>query len=195
MENDIVLESVVFRHGLGSGSYGNIFKGFHRVNGNSMVVKRITLKSSQGISAVSNEIRALERFGGREGILELIDWRNSLNGKELQVPHYPVDIFLVHAKGFAFNKVNWKASFQDWDLRSLLCYQLLLGLRAIHGAKCMHRDITPQNILLFPYRQTPQARLYNFGIFCDRATDTDTRLAAWKFLPAELEQNKKNEYN
>lgn len=195
MRNDTVLRSIVFRHGLGSGSFGNVFEGFDPQTGNSRVVKRITLKSPQSISIVSNEIRALECFGGREGILELIDWVNSLNGKELQVAQYPVDVFLVHKRGFAFNKVNWKDTFQDWDLRCHLCHQLLMGLQVIHAAKCMHRDITPQNILLFPYDQIPQARLCDFGLFCDRATDTDTRLAAWKFLPPELEQNKKNEYN
>ncbi|KAL9098836.1 MAG: hypothetical protein Q9163_005572 [Psora crenata] len=195
MENDTVLESIVFRHGLGSGSFGSVFEGFDPKTGNSRVVKRITLKSVQGISTVSNEIGALERFGGREGILELIDWGNSLNGKELQVSQYPVDIFLVFEKGFAFNKVNWKDSAQGWDVKSSLCYQLLMGLQAIHGAKCMHRDITPQNILLFPFKQIPQARLCDFGLFCDRDTDTDTRLAAWKFLPPELEQNRKNEYS
>ena len=195
MQNDTVLESIVFRHGLGSGSYGNVFEGFDPETGDLRVVKRITLKSAQGITSIRKEIGALERFRGCEGILELIDWGNSLNGKELLVARYPIDIYLVHEKGLAFDKVNWNSPSLDWELKYSLCYQLLMGLQVIHKAGCMHRDITPMNILLFLDKETPKATLCDFGMFCERDTDTETRLAAWKFLPPELEPNERNLYN
>ncbi|KAL8696956.1 MAG: hypothetical protein Q9201_007393 [Fulgogasparrea decipioides] len=194
MPNDTVLDSIVFRHGLGSGSYGNVFEGFDPRTGRLRVVKRITLKSAQGAPAVNQEIQALERFAGCEGILSLISWKNSLNGKELQVPRHPVDIYLVHEKGFAFNKVDWNGASLSWNVKRTLCRQLLMGLDVIHKAGCMHRDITPMNILLFPSDKAPQAKLCDFGMFCERRTDTDTRLAAWIFLPPELEKDKRNEY-
>lgn len=62
---------------------------------------------------MNKEIRALERFGGHEGILKLIGWRNSLNGKQLLVSHYPIDNCLVHEKGVAFDKFNWNGESQD----------------------------------------------------------------------------------
>ncbi|KAL8727248.1 MAG: hypothetical protein Q9166_006167 [cf. Caloplaca sp. 2 TL-2023] len=195
MQNDTVLKFIVFRHRLGSGSFGNVFKGYDPQTGKLRVVKRITLKSEDYVDDISNEIAALQRFGGSEGILGLIDWCTSLNSKELQVSRYPVDVYLVHDKGIAFSRVEWADKYPDWDLRRLLCRQLLQGLKVIHEAGCMHRDITPMNILFFPDKENPQARLCDFGKFSLSNIGTETRLPAWKFLPPEVEQDEENIYH
>lgn len=50
------------------------------------------------------------------------------------------------------------------------------------------------NILFFSYEEPPQARLCDFGKFCNSSEAVDTRLAAWRFLPPELEKGKQNLY-
>ena len=162
-------------------------------NGDLRVAKRIILKSAREAPDVFREIQALEQFRNCVGIIDLVDWRTSLNGKDLSVAHYPLDVYLVHEKGVAFNKLDW--STIPWDIKRSLCYQLLAGLKLIHGAQCMHRDITPTNILVFPYQDPPQATLCDFGKFCSTPTDVETRLAGWQFLPPELEKDRKNQYN
>lgn len=144
LPTDIVLESIVFRHGLGSGTFGNVFEGFNPKTGDLRVAKRVTLKSQQQVPDIEREIKALKQFDGREGILKLLHWRTALNGQKLLVSQYPLDIFLVHEKGVVFHKYDWEdASISgDWDLKRLLCHQLLKGLTEIHQAGCMHRDIT-----------------------------------------------------
>ncbi|KAL8838130.1 MAG: hypothetical protein Q9170_002271 [Blastenia crenularia] len=194
LPSTIVLESIVFRHGLGSGTFGDVYEGFHPGNGDLRVVKRIVLQSTKEIPIVKQEIEALKRFDGRQGILKLLDWRTALNGQELLVSQYPLDVYLVHEKGIAFHRYDWEAVADDWGLKQSLCHQLLKGLTEIHRAGCMHRDITPQNILFFPYEEHPQARLCDFGKFCDTSTAVDTALAGWKFLPPELEKDKLNTY-
>ena len=193
IQGDTVSDSIVFRLGIGSGAFGSVYEGFDPRSGELRVAKRIILKSAREAPLVEKEIRALERFNDHIGIIELVDWRTSLNGKDLLVHHYPLDVYLVHKKGVAFNEANW--SIISWDVRRSLCYQLLLGLTAIHGAECMHRDITPMNILVFPLQQLPQATLCDFGKFCSTPTDVDTKLAAWQFLPPELQKEQKNLYD
>ncbi|KAI4226459.1 MAG: hypothetical protein L6R36_003149 [Xanthoria steineri] len=193
MQGDMILSSIVFRQGIGSGTFGSVYEGFDPDSGALRVAKRITLKSSREVSLVHEEIQALERFKGRPGIIDLVDWRTSLNGKVLEVAYYPLDVYLVYKKGVAFNQANWTSI--SWDVRRSLCYQLLLGLTAIYSEGCMHRDITPMNILVFPHQNIPQATLCDFGKFCSAPTDIDTKLAAWEFLPPELLKERKNLYN
>lgn len=193
MRGDNILDSIVFRQGIGSGTFGSVWEGFDPKTGQLRVAKRIILKSAQEAPLVEREIKALERFNEHVGIIQLIEWRTSLNGKNLVVPHYPLAVDLIHKKGAAFHQADWNVI--SWEIRRVLCYQLLLGLKAIHGAGCMHRDITPMNLLVFPHGNIPQATLCDFGKFCSTATDVDTKLAAWQFLPPELQKDQKNLYD
>ena len=194
MPIDTKLESIVFRgHGLDSGTFGAVFEGFHPRTGDIRVVKVITIKKARDIPAVDWEIQALERFRGREGILELLEWNTARSGKNLYGDKYPVFVYLVHERGVAFNKVDWTDRSMGWDIRRLLFRQLLKGLEVIHKAGCMHRDITPQNILLFPSEEGPRAVLCDFGKFCNKATDTNTALAAWQYLPPEIQRKQDGE--
>lgn len=194
LPGDTLLKHIVFRHGLGSGTFGNVYEGFFPENGELRVVKQIILKSSKEIPTIKQEIEALRRFEGCEGILELLDWRTALGGQELYVSQYPLNVYLVHDKGIAFNQYEWEDVSNNWSLKQSLCHQLLTGLVEIHRAGCMHRDITPQNILFFPYKDPPEAKLCDFGKFCETKTAVETRLAAWIFLPPELQENKTNSY-
>ncbi|KAL8772940.1 MAG: hypothetical protein Q9209_001960 [Squamulea sp. 1 TL-2023] len=181
-----MLSNIVFRgHGIDSGTFGAVFEGFHPKTGDIKVVKVIQIKKKHEIPAVNREIEALERFRGREGILDLVEWSTAKSGKDIN--ELPMLVYLVQDKGVAFNKVTWTdASLSRPPVKRLLCYQLLKGLEAIHTDGCMHRDITPQNILLLLSEEGPKAVLCDFGKFCNHNTDTDTYLAAWRFLPPEM---------
>ncbi|KAI4255322.1 MAG: hypothetical protein L6R42_006792 [Xanthoria sp. 1 TBL-2021] len=193
IQGDTDFDSIVFRHGLGSGSFGSVYEGYSPANGKLRVAKRIILQSAHRREEVDLEIQALQRFKGCLGIIELVDWRTALNGRNLLVSHYPLDVYLIHEKGVVFNKFDW--STVSWDIKRSLCYQLLMGLKTIHNAGCMHRDITPMNILVFPNEEPHQAVLCDFGKFCDTPTEVETRLAGWLYLPPELEKDKRNLYN
>ncbi|KAL8710658.1 MAG: hypothetical protein Q9220_004882 [cf. Caloplaca sp. 1 TL-2023] len=188
--SDTSLQSIVFRHGIGSGSFGNVFEGFSPKNGDLRVAKRVTVRSPHEARTLVREIHALLKFNGEEGIVELLDWRNALNSQAVIVSQYPLDVYLVQEKGVSFNHYDW--NLNDWNVKRSSARQLLTGLATIHATGCMHRDITQQNILFFPHKDPPEARLCDFGKFCDTKEATDTHLAAWQYLPPELV---KGEYN
>lgn len=160
----IALHSIVLWHGVGSGAQGHVYEGIDPRDGHLLVAKRVALRSEHEIPGIEQEIRALQRFNGQDGILALIDWQTLLNGQELRKASFPVDVYLVHKKGVAFNEYDW--TNVDWSVKRRSLYQLLLGLKAIHHAGCMHRDITTRNLLFFPFEVPQQARLCDFGKFC-----------------------------
>ncbi|KAL8836721.1 MAG: hypothetical protein Q9176_006142 [Flavoplaca citrina] len=187
-----VLRSIVLWEGIGSGTYGFVCEGFHPKNGYLLVAKRVSLRSKSEIPGIEQEIHALRCFNGQDGILALVDWQTPFNGRELRKASLPVDVYLVREKGVAFNEYDW--TVLDWTVKRRSLYQLL-GLEAIHQAGCMHRDITARNLLFFPYVVPQHARLCDFGKFYTTPQANDTCIAAWRFLPPELEEGKHNHYD
>ncbi|KAL8783260.1 MAG: hypothetical protein Q9213_004772 [Squamulea squamosa] len=120
------------------------------------------------------------------GILNLIEWATSKSGKNLHSNNLPIFVYMVHKRGLAFKKVYWTDASLDWNVKRILFYQLLKGLETIHGERCMHRDITPQNLLFFQSEENPKAVLCDFSKYCECDVDTDTSLAGWRYLPPEM---------
>ncbi|KAL8895128.1 MAG: hypothetical protein Q9192_003826 [Flavoplaca navasiana] len=55
---------------------------------------------------IEQEIHALRRFNGQDGMLALVDWQIPFNGRELRKASLPVDVYLMHEKGVAFNEYD-----------------------------------------------------------------------------------------
>ncbi|KAK3174030.1 hypothetical protein OEA41_001274 [Lepraria neglecta] len=185
---DGITKTAVFRYGLGSGSFGRVFEGFDRTTGDLRVVKKIQLNHEPELPLAENEIKANQLFGGFEGIVTLYECSNSEGGQSTKAGRYPFDVFLVQERGVAFNKYLWQAEDPvPWNLRSVLLGQLLKGLIANHQQGCMHRDITPMNVLYFS-QEPKHAAFCDFGKICYSKTDTDSGIANWLWLPPEIEE-------
>ena len=189
--------SAIWRHGLGSGGFGNVFEGVEPETGELRAIKRICIRSQEESREVSEELQTLKDLKDVPGIVQMYDFGNSLQGKNPKADRYPLDFYIIMEKGQAFSKVDWaKTNIQDWVSRCRLLKGLLQGLVKIHKTGWMHRDITPMNILLFDHDQEPpRACLSDFGKLCRSACHTSTRLAAWPFLPPELQQGKSVTYD
>ncbi|KAL8727593.1 MAG: hypothetical protein Q9166_005942 [cf. Caloplaca sp. 2 TL-2023] len=195
-DRDVVLRSIVYGgQGLGSGSFAAVFEGFSPVNGNLLAVKRVTVKNADGAAAIRQEVEALERFSRHEGIIDLIAWETLLGDKKLNFEGVPYDVCMVHRKGNSMGSISWNPHDVAWSVKRSLCHQLLAGLREIHQAGYMHRDITPQNIICFRDSEHFEAVLADFGKAIRETVHDDTSLAAWTFLPPELQQGKKHRYD
>ena len=186
-EVDQMSKTAIFRHGLGSGAFGNVFEGFDRKTGDLRVVKKITINSKSARSVVDNELKASRHFSASEGIVTLFECFNSAGGTGTDEETYPLEVCMVQERGIAFSKYRWAEGPVNWKLRAVLLRQLLRGLQAIHDRGCMHRDITPMNLLYFE-EEHKHAGLCDFGKLCWTTTETETALAAWRWLPPEIKK-------
>ena len=195
-EGDVRVKSLaVCRDGISWGTFGSVYEGFDVVTGDLRVVKEIEVKKEYQISNVMDEIKANEALRNQEGLLHFYDWRTSRGDQMETAPSYPSKLHLVLEKGKDFRQHSGPNSGMEWKHRRRLLKNLLQGLATIHAKGWMHRDITPQNLLLVLRDGTTQAVLCDFGKLHTLPTDSETRLAAWEFLPPEISPQYQHEYN
>lgn len=191
---------VILSLGLGFGTFGSVYEGFSPISGDLRAVKVIELRKKEAGESLRPELMIGQKFGDTTGLVRQYGWHNSNGDTTLDVDIYPIKIYLVMDLGLAFHEHDWsRYGSKRSTLELRLCQQLLQGLVTMHSAGFMHRDITRQNILFFeaqPQRsQLERAALCDFGKVYFGNSNTDTRLAAWAFLPPEIVEGKHDAYN
>eukprot|EP01006_Ploeotia_vitrea_P053468 TRINITY_DN67792_c1_g14_i1.p1 TRINITY_DN67792_c1_g14~~TRINITY_DN67792_c1_g14_i1.p1 ORF type:complete len:402 (-),score=51.17 TRINITY_DN67792_c1_g14_i1:202-1407(-) len=138
----VVTEDYKVENQLGYGAFGVVCSGTHTPTNTRVAMKQVTLNATT-ISAIRllREIKLL-RFFDHENIVKLHDI--------LQLP------------GRDFSKYYFTLDLMDTDLDNILrssqpvelehvrhfMYYILRGLKCIHSAGVVHRDLKPKNILL-----------------------------------------------
>lgn len=154
---------------LGSGAYGSVAAATHRASGESVAIKKITNVFTKKILAkrALREIKLLRHFRGHKNITCL----------------YDMDII----DPMAFNEVYLYEELMEADLHAIIrsgqplsdahfqsfIYQTLCGLRYIHSASVLHRDLKPGNLLV---NADCELKICDFGLA--RGFQTDAELAA-----------------
>lgn len=192
-DSDMITPYAVFRHGLGSGTFGTVFEGFDPTNGDLRAIKKIVIRTADDAAKADEEIEVGTRLSRFPGIVKLYGRWNSEQGDNSR-GRYPLEVFLIQEKGISFKDFAWQEGLKDWYIREELCRQLLEGIHRIHDQGWIHRDITPMNVLYFP-GEPKHAALCDFGKVCRSRTHHDTALAGWYWLPPEMKEHSHCTYN
>ncbi|PVF97016.1 CMGC/MAPK/ERK protein kinase [Serendipita vermifera] len=142
----IVDQDYTFHKELGQGAYGLVVAAKNRRTGEGCAIKKITNIGTKKIltKRCLREIKLLHHFRGHKNITCL----------------YDMDI--VFEPNGVFNEVYLYEELMEADLHAIIrsgqplsdahfqsfMYQTLCGLKYIHSANVLHRDLKPGNILL-----------------------------------------------
>ncbi|KAN0062236.1 mitogen activated protein kinase 2 [Thecaphora frezii] len=153
---------------LGQGAYGCVAAATHRSTGESVAIKKITNVFTKRIltKRALREIKLLRHFRGHKNITCL----------------YDMDII----DPVGFNEVYLYEELMEADLHAIIrsgqplsdahfqsfIYQTLCGLRYIHSASVLHRDLKPGNLLV---NADCELKICDFGLA--RGFETDPELA------------------
>lgn len=141
---------------LGKGSYGHVYKVFHKLDEQYYAIKKVFIKDIKDI----NEIKLLSKLNHKYIIKycnswidsdaeSIIDYNNDIDFDE--------DIKLNIDNPILFIQMelcdkNFYDIIKDDNIsinqKLLYYYQILQGIQYLHHINIMHRDIKPSNILL-----------------------------------------------
>lgn len=141
------------RETLGTGTFGKVKLGVHRVTGHTVAIKCIKRAQidAQQIARLQREIRILTMLR-HENVILLY-----------QVIHTPKEILMVmeHVNGGdLLDHINSRGPIAEVDGRSVFM-QVVEGLRFCHSLGVAHRDLKPENILL---DHNAKVKIADFGL-------------------------------
>ncbi|KAK3431981.1 hypothetical protein EUGRSUZ_E04129 [Eucalyptus grandis] len=161
---------------LGQGGFGIVYKGI-LPDGNEIAVKRLSMKSWQGVEEFKNEITLIAKLK-HKNLVRLLGW--GIDGHEkLLIYEYmankSLDVFLSDPM---------KRSQLDWGARYSIINGIARGLLYLHEdsvPKIIHRDLKPSNVLL---DIDMVAKISDFGmarIFSEKQNVANTRRVVGTF--------------
>jgi len=160
---------------LGQGAYGCVAAATHKATGEGVAIKKITNVFSKRIltKRALREIKLLRHFRGHKNITCLYDMDivepKDFNEVYLYEEPMEADLHAIIRSGQPLSD----AHFQSF------IYQTLCGLRYIHSASVLHRDLKPGNLLV---NADCELKICDFGLA--RGFETDAELAAKGGQPA-----------
>lgn len=148
---------------LGQGAYGIVCSALHQPSGETVAIKKIE-PFQKPLFAIRTlrEIKILKHFQnsgtnnqGHENIVQLYDIQKPKSFSEFQ------DIYIIQEYVQTdLHKVINTQILSDDHLQYFI-YQILRGLKFIHGAGLIHRDLKPSNLLI---NSSCDLKICDFGL-------------------------------
>ncbi|KAH7102163.1 kinase-like protein [Auriculariales sp. MPI-PUGE-AT-0066] len=137
----VVDANYIFVKELGTGAYGSVVAAKHRVTAQGIAIKRISSisskRSSQSVVCVSSS-PLLHHFRGHKNVRHRLERSGDFDEVYCYEELMEADLHAIIRSGQPLSD----AHFQSF------IYQTLCGLKYIHSANVLHRDLKPGNLLV-----------------------------------------------
>lgn len=156
---------------LGSGAYGNVYKGWNRITKEEVAIKKIANLDSDIVDAIRiyREIQ-VQKYTHQNKHKNIIGVKKMYLSKENNIKNVPVDVK-------NFDTVYIVMEVGETDLHKLIqsyrnkplteehykffIFQMIKGLEYLHKAGILHRDLKPSNIIC---NGNCEIKLIDFGL-------------------------------
>ncbi|KAJ3394819.1 Mitogen-activated protein kinase [Lobulomyces angularis] len=153
-----ILKKYSFKKEIGQGSYGTVWSAVDIKNQTEVAIKKVGARNfEEGILAkrALRELKLVMHLHGNENVASFVD-------VEINDPNNFCELYLVEGLMEAdlnqIVKSNQPLTDQHYQY---FLYQLLRGLKWIHSANVLHRDLKPGNLLV---NSDCELRICDFGL-------------------------------
>ncbi|RKP02581.1 hypothetical protein CXG81DRAFT_24796 [Caulochytrium protostelioides] len=129
---------------LGQGAYGLVVCARHKETGQEVAIKKVQRIFEKPILAkrALREIKLLRHFNGHDNIISILDMEvaDARNFNEIYLVQelMEADLYQIIRSGQPLNDAHFQ----------FFVYQICRGLKYIHSANVLHRDLKPGNLLV-----------------------------------------------
>lgn len=157
--NLAIAQNYSFRREVGVGAYGIVWAAKNRVSGEEVAIKKIgsrNFEQSMHAKRALRELKLLRHLNGNDNITFFIDCDTNWNGQAF------TELYLVEGlmEADLHQIIKSGQSLTDQHYQ-YFTYQILRGLKWMHGAGVVHRDIKPGNLLV---NSDCELRICDFGL-------------------------------
>lgn len=172
---------------IGDGGQGVVYKTLDK-DGKEYAIKVVKVKPSnkKKLLGIKQEVAIIKQLDGAPNIVKIYD--DNLedldeNSTESQVIWYVMDF----ARFGSLQQNDFYLNDVELGLKIFL--EILKGVDAAHKANVIHRDLKPDNILLYPTQRSAAISDFGLGLLRDDSrepvTDPDEVLGPKHFMPPE----------
>ena len=149
---------VIAEYTIGSGTYGTVTK---MSSSDGPFARKVIGGKNTGdvLDGCVREISLMRELTGAEHIIQLKTWATSIQYVDRRIESCTYDMEL----GIGSLADNME-EFDDDAKRYDLFIQMAKGIKVCHDARIMHRDLKPDNIILFGPTSNRIAKLADFGL-------------------------------
>lgn len=150
---------------IGEGIYGTVFKAQDRKSKQLVALKKVKMeREEEGVPSTAIREIAILRDLDHENIINLrniIHWNKKLY-LVFELGQCDLDQYIQHQSKL----------LSPWEVKEIVL-QIAKGLLHLKEHSILHRDLKPQNIILFPEKERLLVKIADFG------------LSRYDWLPAE----------
>eukprot|EP01122_Echinamoeba_exundans_P002229 TRINITY_DN12197_c0_g1_i1.p1 TRINITY_DN12197_c0_g1~~TRINITY_DN12197_c0_g1_i1.p1 ORF type:complete len:410 (+),score=72.30 TRINITY_DN12197_c0_g1_i1:158-1387(+) len=143
---------------IGHGAFSTVWKAKEVQSGQLVAIKEIRNLHDKGIvKRLLREIRLLKHFKNHPYIVQILDAFATPSRDAYE------ELYIVcELMDFDLHKLITSSTPLGQDHVKLFMYQLLLGLKCMHSAQVLHRDLKPKNILV--NRHSGELKICDLGM-------------------------------